>query len=161
MRLAPVLPYITLNITHYGKWQPSGCQWHSRKHQGGEMPHLHSIGFAPETSYLPLLPPTPWEFQVMRQGKTLAMAWALQTWAEASGNKTGILCEAARELQQCMAPLMTLNGDNIVEASLVRLTWEELGSSPTPEEEPTLLSKDDELSEVPGPTPDTWKSLCL
>ena len=60
---------------------------------------------------------------------------------------------AARELQQCMAPLMTLDGDDIVEASLLRLNGEEPGSSPTPEEEAVLLDEEDEPSEEPGSTP--------
>ena len=83
----------------------------------------------------------------------LALAQALQACNEASGAKRGILCKAARELQQCMAPLMTLNGDNIVEASLLRPTREELGSSPSPEEEVVLLGKEDGPLAVPDPTP--------
>ena len=43
--------------------------------------------------------------------------------------------EAARELQQSMAPSMTLNENDIVDASLLRLTGEVPGPSPTPEEE--------------------------
>ena len=103
------------------------------------------------------LPPTtasdPQDIWVMRQEKTLALAQALQACTEASGAKTGILCEAAREQQQCMAPLMTLSGDDIVEASLLRPTGEELRPSPTPEEETALLGEEDGPSGVPGPTP--------
>ena len=83
----------------------------------------------------------------------LALIQALQACAEALGAKTGILCETARELQQCMTPLMTLNGDDIVEASLLGLTREEPGPSSTPEEEAALLGKEDEPSEVPGSIP--------
>ena len=82
----------------------------------------------------------------------LALAQALQVCTEVSVAKTGILCEAARELQQCMAPLMTLNGDDVVEASLLRPTGKELGPSPTPEEKTTLLGKEDGSSEKPRPT---------
>ena len=53
---------------------------------------------------------------------------------------------------------MTLNGNDIVKAFILRPTREELGPSPTAEEEAALLGKEDEASEVPGPTPDTWKS---
>ena len=52
-----------------------------------------------------------------------------------------------------MTPLMTLNGDDIVEASQLRPTVEEPGPSPTPEEEAALMGEEDEPSEVPGPTP--------
>ena len=37
---------------------------------------------------------------------------------------------------------MTLSGDDIVEASLLKPTEEEHGTSPTPEEEATLLSEE-------------------
>ena len=40
-----------------------------------------------------------------------------------------------------------------MEATLLRPTGEEPGPSPTPEEEPTLLGKEDEPSEAPGPSP--------
>ena len=48
-----------LNTMHYGKWQLSACQWHNKMPQGGGMPHLHSVGFVPRTSCLPLQPQTP------------------------------------------------------------------------------------------------------
>ena len=72
-----------LNIMHYGKWQPSGGQWHSRKHQDGGMPHPHSMGFASRTSYLPLLPLTP-RTSHHEAGKMLALAQVLQACTEAS-----------------------------------------------------------------------------
>ena len=103
------------------------------------------------------LPPTtasdPQDFPVVRQEKMLSLAWALQVCAEASGAKTGILCEAARELQQCMVHLIILSGDDVVETFLLRPTGGELGTSPTPEEEIALLGEEDKPSEVPGPTP--------
>ena len=58
------------------------------------------------------------DFQTMRQEKTLALACALQACTERSGMSTRVLCNSARELQRCMAPLMHLSGDKIVEASL-------------------------------------------
>ena len=48
-----------------------------------------------------------------------------------------------------MTPLMTLSGDNIVEASLLKPTKEELGASPTLEEEAVLLSKEPETVSLP------------
>ena len=72
---------------------------------------------------------------------------------EASRAKPGVLCRAVRELQQCIAPLMTINGDNVLEASLLRPVEEESEPSPTPEEETALLTRGDELSGAPGPTP--------
>ena len=113
-------------------------------------PALH--GLCPQ-DFLPPTTASNSQNWVMRQAKMLALAQALQACAEASGAKTGILCKAARKLQQCMAPLMTLKGDDIVEATLLRPTREEPGPSPTPEEEATLLDEEDEPSEAPGPSP--------
>ena len=58
-----------------------------------------------------------------------------------------------------MTPLMTLKRDFIVEASVLRSTREEPGLFPTPEDEVTLLGKEDEQSEVLGPTPRHFKVL--
>ena len=64
---------------------------------------------------LDFLPPiTASDFQVMRQAKMLALAQALQACTEASGAKTGILCEAARELQQCLGPFDDPQGGAIL-----------------------------------------------
>ena len=49
----------------------------------------------------------------------MALARVLQACAEESGFLTGVLCDAVWELQRCMAPLLALNGDEIVEASLL------------------------------------------
>ena len=57
-----------------------------------------------------------------------------------------------------MAPLMNLNGNDIVEASLLKPTGEEPRSCPTPEEEAVLLGKEDEPAKVSALPQDTWKS---
>ena len=49
-----------------------------------------------------------------------------------------------------MAPLMTLSGDDIMEASLLKPIEEEHGTSPTLEEEAILLSKEVVLPNIPG-----------
>ena len=79
------------------------------------------------------LPPAsgPQNFQVIRQEKMLALAQALQACAEASRAKTDVLCRATKDLQQCIAHLITLNGGNVMEASLLRFAEEELGPSLT------------------------------
>ena len=81
------------------------------------------------------------DFWAVRQEKTLALAWALQTHTMESGFPTGVLCESAQELQKCMAPLMAFSSDKIVKASFLRPTGEEHKTSPTPEEETTLLDE--------------------
>ena len=104
------------------------------------------------------LPPAsdPQNVWVLRHEKTLVLARTLHVCAEASRAKTDILCRAIREPQQCITPLMTLNGDNVKEAkeaSLLRPAEQKLGSSPIPEEETTLLGEGDGLSWVLGPAP--------
>ena len=49
-----------------------------------------------------------------------------------------------------MTPLMTLSGDDIVEASLLKPTGKEHGISSTPEEETAHLGKETELPQVLG-----------
>ena len=90
------------------------------------------------------------DFWVIRWEKTLALAWALQACAEESGAPAAILCDTAWELQRCMAPLMTFNGDDIVEASLLKPTGEEQGTSPTLKEKAALLGKEVKPPEVLG-----------
>ena len=57
----------------------------------------------------------------------------------------GILCELARELQRCIAPLMTLSGDDIMEASLLKPMADDQGTPPILEEEAALLGKEIKL----------------
>ena len=57
-----------------------------------------------------------------------------------------------------MAPLMTINGDDVIKASLLSPVEEKLGPSPTPEEDTTLLGKGDGISGAPGPFPYKQKS---
>ena len=85
----------------------------------------------------------------MRQEKTLALACVPQACAERSGVATGVLCNVAHELQKCMAPLINLTVDDIVEVSLLESPGEESETSPTLEEEATLLDKEHEPLEAP------------
>ena len=75
----------------------------------------------------------------MREQRTLTLTRVLQANVEESGCPTGVLCEAARELQWCMTPLLALNRDEIVEASLLQSLEGECGTSPMSEEEAALL----------------------
>ena len=96
---------------------------------------------------------SPRDFWAMRQEKTLTLSQELQAYTKGLGAPTGILCDSAWELQTCMAPLMTLSGDDIVKASLLKPTEEECGTTPTLEEEAILLGEEVELQEVPGSLP--------
>ena len=89
----------------------------------------------------------PRDFLAMRQEKTLALAWALQACTGKRGFHTGVLCKSLWELQKHILP-MALSSDKIVKASLLRPTGEEHRTSPSPEEEATLLGKV-ELPQVP------------
>ena len=76
------------------------------------------------------------DFWTVRQEKTLALAIALQCCAGRSGVLTRVLCNVPWVLQKCITPIMSLKGDDIVEASLLEPTGEEPRTSPTPEQEP-------------------------
>ena len=99
-------------------------------------------------------------FWVMRQEKALALAWVIQACAKESGAPTGVLCDAVQEPQGCMVPVMALNKDDIVEASLLKSTEEEHGISPIPEEKAILLAEEIKLPQVPeiseGVEPARW-----
>ena len=69
----------------------------------------------------------------------MALARALQACAKESESPVGILCDVAWKLQWCMAPILVLNSDKKVEAALLRPVEGECGTSPTLEEEATLL----------------------
>ena len=73
------------------------------------------------------------DFWIMRKQKTMALGRALQAYTEESWFPTGVLCDAAWELQQCMAPLIVLNSKEIDEAPLLRPTEGGCRTSPTPE----------------------------
>ena len=85
---------------------------------------------------------------VTRQQETLALASVLQCCAEQSGMPPGVLCNAALDLQRCMVPLMHLEGDEIVEASLLGPTYDRPRMSPMLAEENVLLG--DELGASGG-----------
>ena len=71
-------------------------------------------------------------------GEFIGSSQVLQACTEASRANPGVLCRAVREHQQCMAPSMTIDGDDVIGASMLGLVEEE-PRTPTPEEEATLL----------------------
>ena len=139
---------------HYAQWQVAAFRlalaqnealgwwdapsWLSRLCSQDFMPHTKTSGTK--------------DFWSMRQEKTLALACALHTCAERSGMPTRVPCNSTRELQRCMAPLMCLSEDEIVEASLLGPAGNEHRTSPTPEEEATLMGEEPELPETPKAT---------
>ena len=70
-----------------------------------------------------------------QQEETLALALALQHCVE----RSRMLCNVAWGLQRCMAPLIHLKEDDILDALLLRAADDEPGMSPTPVEEAALL----------------------
>ena len=113
-------------------WLP----WAQQETAGWWAPPLTIPGLHLE-DYMPS--PTSFNFWIMRQQKTMALARVLQACAEKSGVPTGVLCDVVWELQWDMAPLLVLNGNKIVEASLLRPIWGECRTPHTPEEEAALL----------------------
>ena len=123
---------------HLAHWQAAAfwLPWAQQETAGWWTPPLAIAGFNLK-DYMPL--PTSSNFQILRQRKNMALARVLQACAEESGSPSGVLCDVAQEIQWCMDPLLILNGNEIVEASLLRTVKGECGTSPTPEEEVTLL----------------------
>ena len=88
----------------------------------------------------------------MREQKTPALARTPQAHTKESECPTGVLCEAAWELQLCMAALLVLNSNEIVEPLLQKAVEGECGTPLTPEEEAALLGNikpDIEVPQVP------------
>ena len=81
-------------------------------------------------------------FWTVRQEKTQALAWPLQCCEERLKVQTRVLCNVAQVLQKCMAPLMCLNRDEIVEASLLEPMGNKPRTSPNLVEEATLLGEE-------------------
>ena len=112
-----------------------------------EAPHslstLHHQDFLPQVD-LPGLR----VFCVTRQEEILTFAWALQCCVERSGMPPRVLCKVAWDLQRCMAPLMQLDRDESVEASLLGPTNDMPWMPPTLEEEAVLLGDEPELQEA-------------
>ena len=59
---------------------------------------------------------------IVKKEKTLALSQVLQCCVERLEVPTGVLCNAIWELQKCITTLMSLNGDDIVEVSLLETT---------------------------------------
>ena len=85
---------------------------------------LHYWDFLPQVD-----PPGLRDFQVTRHEEILALTQALQHCAERLGMPPRVLCNAAQDLQRCMAPLMWLDRDEIVETLLLGPTDDGPGTS--------------------------------
>ena len=88
----------------------------------------------------------------------MALARLLQACAEASESMLGVLCRAVSELQHSMDPLMTLNRDDVTEASLLRPVEEE-SDLPPPGRGDHPPGWGDWSSGVPGPALQHTKNL--
>ena len=118
-----------------GWWDPPPC-FHGL--------HLQDILPYPDASGMR-------NFWTIRQEKNLSLASTLQCCAERSA-QTGVFCNMAWELQKCMAPLMYLNREDIVKASLLEPMGNKPRTSPTQEEEAALLGEEQGLPEAPEAT---------
>ena len=147
---------------HYALWQVAAFRLPVAQQKASgwwdTLPALH--GHCPQD----FLPPAsdPQNFPVIRQKKTLALARALQVCVEASRARTGIQ-------SQDRHPMWIHQGAATVYGIFDDPQWgqcygsllleEELGPSPTPEEETTLLGKGEEgPQECQALPPDMWKS---
>ena len=81
------------NIMPYGRWQPLGSHWQKQEASSWWDAPPAVQGLCPQT-FIPL-PPDPWNFWVVCQEKTLALARALQACAES------IHSQARGPMQSC------------------------------------------------------------
>ena len=142
---------------HYGLWKVTAFRLPLSQQEApgwwDSPPAIHGLcpqDFCPPSS-------DPQNFWAIFQENTLALARVLQVCTDASGAKPGVLCRAVRELQQYMALLMTINGDNVMEASLLGPVEEE-PRPPTPKEEATLLGGGARTSGDSSPVPQQGKN---
>ena len=84
--------------------------------------------------------PDIWE----RGRRTLALATALQSYAQWSGGPNHIMCGAARDLQECMTNLMQHREEDILDAMLLEPVDDQQLTSQTQKEETMLLSEPQE-----------------
>ena len=113
-------------------WWEALCSLHGLCHRDF-LPHVNFTGTR--------------DFWVNRQ-ETLALAKALQHCAERLGMPPKVLCDVAQDLQRCMAPLICLEGDEIVQALLLGPTDDGPRMSPILEEEAVLLGGEPEPQEA-------------
>ena len=144
--------YNDFETQHYVQWQVAAFRLPAAQQEASGwwdapswLSRLYPKDFLPITNAS-----SPKDFWVMRQEKTLALAQALQACTKGSRAPTGVLCGCVWELQKCMTPLMTLSGDDIMVASLLKPTEEEHGTSPMQEEKAILLGEEVILPKVPG-----------
>ena len=115
-------------------WLASDCPLPYRRPWVGEhAPSYFCTGCILMISCPTLIPPAAGTSRPLRQEKTLALTQALQCCAERSGSTDwSPMWHVVWELQKCMAPLMSLNGDDIVETILLEPTGKELETSSHP-----------------------------
>ena len=92
--------------------------------------------------------PSTRDFWEKRKEETLGLAWALQHCAGGWGHLPRVLCDAAWNIQRCIASLMDLEADEIVEMSLLGPTDNGSRMSPTLAEEAVLLGDELEPQEA-------------
>ena len=104
---------------------------------------LHHWDFLPQVDLLGMR-----DFCVTRQEEPLALARAIQCCVERLGRPPRVLCRAEWDLQRCMAPLMWLDSDEIIEASLLGPANNRPITPPTTGEEAVLLGDEPEPQEA-------------
>ena len=82
-----------------------------------------------------------WE---VRKEQTVALAKALQCCAEQLGSPPSTMCGEVQDLWRCLLPLIQLDEEDILEASLLKSVEDEPVASLTPTEEVLPLGEDPE-----------------
>ena len=85
-----------------------------------------------------------WDLWKTRKENTLALAKALQSFSEWSSGPYSMVCGAVKDLQGCMANLMWLMEEDVLDIPLLEPVDDLLLATLTPEEEATLLCESQE-----------------
>ena len=82
-----------------------------------------------------------WNIQEARKEQTLVLAKALQCCTEQAGGPSIMMCHVARVLHRCMAHLMGIKEEDVLEIPPLKPMCADSTVSPTPSEDATLLEE--------------------
>ena len=97
--------YSDYKAQHYVQWQVATFRLPAIQEASGWWDVLPWLCRLFPQDFMPITDTSsPKDFWIVMQEKALALAQRLQTCAKESGAQTGILCDAAHDLQRCMTP---------------------------------------------------------
>ena len=140
----------------YGRQQPLGCHWCSKRPLAGGMPHPPYKGFVHRTSSPSLWPP---ELPDHLTRKDTGCSQGIVGLCRSVWSQVMSLMWSHQRAPTMHGPIDDHQWGWYYGSLLLRPVKEELGPSPTPEEEATPLGEREGPSGAPGPVP-LWVEIC-